>query len=108
MSPHQKTENLDQGINETRRDRILRPSELGGNCSGYWVCIAQIHAKPPICRSKADTRPKSPTDSHKRPTISIIRSTQDPDHIYTDLVRIYLLNNRSHHGYIKGRTALLQ
>ncbi|MED6134359.1 hypothetical protein PIB30_036311 [Stylosanthes scabra] len=49
-----------------------------------------------------------PQNSHKGPTISIIRSTRDPDHIYTDLVRIYLLNNRSHHGYIKRRSALLQ
>ncbi|MED6182600.1 hypothetical protein PIB30_030080, partial [Stylosanthes scabra] len=35
-------------------------------------------------------------------------STQDQDHICIDLVRIYPLNNRNHHGYIKRRSALLQ
>ncbi|MED6122229.1 hypothetical protein PIB30_037824 [Stylosanthes scabra] len=35
-------------------------------------------------------------------------STQDQDHICIDLVRIYPLNNRKHHGYIKRRSTLLQ
>ncbi|MED6188472.1 hypothetical protein PIB30_086266, partial [Stylosanthes scabra] len=62
----------------------------------------------PYVGPRPNTRPKSPTDSHKGALTLIIRSTQDLDHIYTDLVRIYLLNNRSHNGYIKGRSALPQ
>ncbi|MED6217834.1 hypothetical protein PIB30_021311 [Stylosanthes scabra] len=84
-SLHKKTGNSNHGTYVTRRVRILQPSELGGNCSGYWARLAQIHAKPPLRRPKANTRPKSPTDSHKGPPTLIIRSTQDPDHIYTDL-----------------------
>ncbi|MED6147023.1 hypothetical protein PIB30_040131 [Stylosanthes scabra] len=92
----------------TSKDRIFRPSELGGYCSGYWARLAQIHIGPPLRRPKADKWPKSSTDPHKGPTTSIIGSTRDQDHICTDLVRIYLLNYRNHHGYIKRRSALLQ
>ncbi|MED6219355.1 hypothetical protein PIB30_035069 [Stylosanthes scabra] len=92
-------------------------------CSGYWACTAQIHVKPSIRRPKGDTRPKSPrihskgpqhqsSDPHEIRSISISIlygfATQDLDHIYTDLVRIYLLNNRSHDGYMKGKSALPQ
>ncbi|MED6196707.1 hypothetical protein PIB30_049890 [Stylosanthes scabra] len=33
-------------------------------------------------------------------------ATQDQDHIFSNLVRIYSKNNRNHHGYIKRRSAL--
>ncbi|MED6120095.1 hypothetical protein PIB30_017722 [Stylosanthes scabra] len=92
----------------TSKDRIFQPSELGGYYSGYWARLAQIHIGPPLRRPKADKWPKSSTDPHKEPTTSIIGSTRDQDHICTDLVRIYLLNYRNHHGYIKRRSALLQ
>ncbi|MED6118168.1 hypothetical protein PIB30_000148 [Stylosanthes scabra] len=39
-------------FNEPQRDRILRPSELGGYCSGYWTCTTQIHDRPPKGRPK--------------------------------------------------------
>ncbi|MED6221942.1 hypothetical protein PIB30_059611 [Stylosanthes scabra] len=80
----------------------------GVYCSGYWARLAQIHIEPPLRRPKADTRPKSPADPHKGPTTSITGSTQDQDHICTDLVWIYPLNNRNHHRYIKRRSTLLQ
>ncbi|MED6184604.1 hypothetical protein PIB30_048986 [Stylosanthes scabra] len=98
----------ERGTYRTRRDRILRPSGLGGNCSGYWAHLAQTHIRPPLRRPKVDIWPGSCLDPYKGPTTSITGFTQDQDHICTDLVRIYPLNNRNHHGYIKRRSALLQ
>ncbi|MED6142861.1 hypothetical protein PIB30_001633 [Stylosanthes scabra] len=52
------SEILDHGTNRTRRVRILRPSELGGNCSEYWARLAQVHSRPPIRRPKSSLDPK--------------------------------------------------
>ncbi|MED6205464.1 hypothetical protein PIB30_017886 [Stylosanthes scabra] len=97
----------DHGTDRIRRVRILRPSELGGNYSGYWACLAQVHIRSRLRRPKADGRPKSSSDPYKGPTTSIIGFTRDQNHICVDLVRICSLNNRNHHGYIKRRSALL-
>ncbi|MED6217391.1 hypothetical protein PIB30_017238 [Stylosanthes scabra] len=71
----------ERGTYRTLRDRILRPSELGGNCSEYWAYLAQTHIRPPLCRPKATFDP----DPYKGPTTSITGSTQDQDHICIDL-----------------------
>ncbi|MED6219478.1 hypothetical protein PIB30_036166 [Stylosanthes scabra] len=101
---HGKAGNFNNGTYVARRVRILRPSELGGNCSGYWARLAQIHVKPPLRRPKANTRPKSIMNPLRTRTkgrqhrllnphkIGLISTsilygfvTQDQDRIYTDL-----------------------